>query len=1048
VKRLATTLFLQVTLLAQTPTGTIIGTVTDPTGAVISSAEITIVNKDTALNRSLSTNPDGAYAAPALPVGSYEIRVVALGFSTLVRQATVAAGSTTTVDLSLRVGEVAQQVNAATDASPQLQYDSHQVGGIISRAQIENLPLNGRNFLELAKLEPGVTNPIRASNNRIIVSTLGAGIQGSPRVGYTRVSIDGASIMALSAPGAALNVSQDVVQEFQISTVNMDLSTSLTSNGSINIVTRSGGNDTHGSGFYFYRDNNLAAYPGLQRDPNNPDPFFQRQQFGYQFGGPIRKDRAFFFTSYERNDQQGVLSIQPGTPEFAPLGGVFPSPSVGNQINLRLDGRLHPKHNAFLRYTHDGGHFFGPNDTRINPLPSGWSRVTNWGDQSLIAVTSVLSPRVVSDLRFSYFFFSAPERPASTQGCPGCLGVGAPRIVIPDAGVAFGGQQSTSFVGRRFQFTESLAGQSGSHRLRFGFDWEHAKASSQRIEQEPATITLYSPRQVRQYNQSPAEDPIPLPSSFLTLDDIFRLPLRSFLTGVGPGLVPQRDFQKYRRQDLFRLYASDTWRITPRLTVNYGLAWAYEPRSLNTDLTKPKLLEPILGSAGLRAPTAQNANFSPAIGFAWAATSDGKTVIRGGAGRYFDPVTLSNNSIASERLALSPAGTGPRTNIPGSGIYYQGVALEFNQRPTPLTAANLLAILPGIRSELMRQLNPENRDFTFRNLDLNKGGAANLSDPFFEAPYAMHFGVGVQRELAADLVVSADFAWRRFLHGLLFGIDYNRFNRQPSGPVIRRCTGTQSSDLTAVCSTGPITFDNSSSIADYHGLIVRLEKRFSRRVQFLASYALGSIKGSNGTEVPGNGFNIDNWFENYGPLPTDRRHVLNLSGSVDLPRQFQVSFSVSAYSRPPFSPYLNGVDFNGDGTLSDLLPGVPVNQFNRRLDKDDLASLVARYNQQFANTLTLGGQNAPSLVLPSHYHFNDAFFTQDLRVSRSFSLRSERVRLILFGEVFNVLNTANLVQYDGNIANPAGFAQPGARFTQVFGSGGPRAFQLGMRVSF
>lgn len=551
----------------------------------------------------------------------------------------------------------------------------------------------------------------------------------------------------------------------------------------------------------------------------------------------------------------------------------------------------------------------------------------------------MLSTRVVSDLRFSYFFFSAPETPARTEDCPGCLGVGAPRINITDAGVAFGGQQSGSFVGRRYQLTENLAWQKGSHRLRFGFDWEHARASNQRIDQEPATINLYSPRQVRQFNQSPTANPIPLPSSLLTLNDILRLPLRSFLTSVGPGLIPQRDFLKYRRQDLYRLYASDTWRITPRLTVNYGLAWAYEPRSLNTDLSKPKLLEPILGSDGLSAPAAQNANFSPAVGFAWAATADGKTVIRGGAGRYFDPVSLSNSSIGNERMALSPAGTGRRTNIPGSSISYQGVSLEFNQRPTPFTAANLLAILPGIRSDLMGRLNPENRDFTFRNLDLNKNGAANLSDPFFEAPYAMHFGVGVQRELAADLVVSADFAWRRFLHSLLFGIDYNRFNRQPSGPVIPRCTGTQSSDLTAVCSTGPITFDNSSGIAEYHGLIVRLEKRLSRGMQFLASYALGSIKGSNGTEFPGNGFNIDNWFENYGPLPTDRRHVLNLSGSVDLPLRFQASFSVSAYSRPPFSPYVNGVDFNGDGTLNDLLPGATVNQFNRGLDKADLASL-------------------------------------------------------------------------------------------------------------
>jgi hypothetical protein len=517
---------------------------------------------------------------------------------------------------------------------------------------------------------------------------------------------------------------------------------------------------------------------------------------------------------------------------------------------------------------------------------------------------------------------------------------------------------------------------------------------------------------------------------------------------VGPGLVPQRDLRKYRGRDLYRVYAADTWQIHARLTVNYGLAWAYEPDSLNTDLSKSRLLEPILGSNGLNPAAAQKANFSPVVGFAWTATRDGKTVIRGGVGRYFDPVSLTNSSIVNERLALSPAGTGRRTNIPGSSIFYQGGALEFNQGPTQFTGADLLMILPGIRSDLMAQLNPNNRDFTFRNLDLNKSGASNLSDPFYETAYALHFNLGVQRELAPNLVVSADFAWRRFLHTFLPGIDYNRFNRQPHGPVIPRCTEAESHDMTAACSTGPITFDNTSGMAQYKGLLVRLEKRFSRRTQFLVSYALGSFQGSNGTEFPGNGFNNDNWFENYGPLPTDRRHVLNFSGSVDLPWRFQASFSVSAYSRPPFSAYVNGVDFNGDGTLNDLLPGAGVNQFNRGLGKDNLALLVEGYNQKFANQQTLGGQTAPPLTLPENYNFNDGYFTQDLRLSRIFSVSGERVRLVMFGEVFNLLNTANLVQYDGNIANPAGFGQPGARFTQVFGSGGPRAFQLGIKVSF
>jgi hypothetical protein len=142
------------------------------------------------------------------------------------------------------------------------------------------------------------------------------------------------------------------------------------------------------------------------------------------------------------------------------------------------------------------------------------------------------------------------------------------------------------------------------------------------------------------------------------------------------------------------------------------------------------------------------------------------------------------------------------------------------------------------------------------------------------------------------------------------------------------------------------------------------------------------------------------------------------------------------------------MDFNGDGTQNDLLPGTKVNQFNRSLGKNDLVRLVQSYNQQFAGKLTLGGQIAPRLTLPANYSFNDNFFSQDLRLSRTFSLGSERVRLVLLGEIFNLLNTANLVQYSGNIADTTAFGQPSARFSQVFGSGGPRAFQLGARLNF
>src|SRR5262249_31460807 len=219
-------------------------------------------------------------------------------------------------------------------------------------------------------------------------------------------------------------------------------------------------------------------------------------------------------------------------------------------------------------------------------------------------------------------------------------------------------------------------------------------------------------------------------------------------------------------------------------------------------------------------------------------------------------------------------------------------------------------------------------------------------------------------------------------------------------PVIPVCTATQQNDLNAVCSAGPITFENTSGIAQYKGLLVRLEKRFSRRTQFLGSYALGSFKGTNGPPVFGfvTGFNNDNWFENYGPLPSDLRHILNLAGVVDLPRRFEVSFSISAYSHPPFSAYVGGIDFNGDGTRNDLLPGTQANQFNRGLGKRDLVRLVESYNQNFAGKPTASGQIAPGLTLPANYSFGDNFFTQDLRLSRTFPLAAERMRLVVFGE--------------------------------------------------
>ena len=190
-----------------------------------------------------------------------------------------------------------------------------------------------------------------------------------------------------------------------------------------------------------------------------------------------------------------------------------------------------------------------------------------------MGLTSVLTPNLVNDLRWSYFFVSSPEIPATDQDCPACLGLGAPRINITDAGVTIGAARRLAFVGRRYEFTDNLSWHKDHHLMGFGFDWEHSTNSSRNQTDDPATLNLFSPREVRQFNATAsAESQIPLPSSFLTLHDLLQLPLKSFQTAVGPNLVLQRDFRDYRQADLFRVYGNDSRRLGEGVVLNYGLA--------------------------------------------------------------------------------------------------------------------------------------------------------------------------------------------------------------------------------------------------------------------------------------------------------------------------------------------------------------------------------------------------------------------------------------------------------------------------------------------
>src|SRR5215510_207261 len=314
---------------AQIPTASVRGLVTDPAQATVPGATVVVKGKETGTERNVMTNSAGEYQVANLPPGEYEIKVTRIGFKTQIKTLILRVGDNMTSDFALEVGQASETV-VITGDTPTINTTDFKISGVVNRKQIESLPLNGRNFLQLAMLEPGVNveataAPGTSPNNFFRVSIAGASQT------MTRISVDGAPINDRITGGTAQNFSQEMVQEFQISTFNYDLSTSVTSVGSINVVSRGGTNELHGSAFIYYRDHNTAAFPGFNRDsrrfedPALNNPFFARRQMGGSLGGPIKKDNIFWFFSFENNNQDGVFTVTNNHPISSQYDHVAPN---------------------------------------------------------------------------------------------------------------------------------------------------------------------------------------------------------------------------------------------------------------------------------------------------------------------------------------------------------------------------------------------------------------------------------------------------------------------------------------------------------------------------------------------------------------------------------------------------------------------------------------------------------------------------------------------------------------------------------------------------
>jgi hypothetical protein len=984
-----------------------------------------------------------------------------------------------------------------------MEYEGHSVEGVVEQKSIESLPTNGRSFVQLASLQPGVTVTARTQgimNAPLGITVLGGGGQ------YPLVTVDGLQISDYldggAGGGTAVNFSNEVIQEFQLSSANFDLATPTTMQGAVNMVTKSGTNAFHGTAYFFYRDHNMAAYPALKRSSFNPNPYFARKNPGFSVNGPIIKNKLFYFGNYEYTGQTGVINVQPTLASIAPDAGIFTSPFRYNYTTVRLDyqpGRL--KTNYFLRWTQDRNHGAAP--TGSSAFPSNFVNLYNWSEQYALGATTVWTSSFVTELRFGFRDWHNVEQPPNPANCPGnCLGgavpglapLGLPNLtMIGDSSWTSGDntQAVQNRLARDYEPQANISWQKGKHNIKFGGDFDlvniqwtdpvcaHGCMSVYSVENTKSTLQTGPNAATNLANYAPN-----LPTTVTSNAELLNLPI-SYPTGgfqsgfaVGPPEIPgPYEFDIQRKVLRTRVYWEDYWKLLPNLTVNFGLGYTLEGRLFPVDMPIPGLMGPAFGLApGQTQPATptNKKNFSPGFGFTWSPGSSGKTIIRGGAGVYWD---TSSFSAKSHSLAnYGPVGNGPLV-IPSTLFTIPTVAQDPNpaydhlvvqgpggtfpalprgaQVPTAqfsnLTLGEFMELynieFPSINAKFFLTNPTTSGPYQYSNVDLAKQSTAGFN-AHFPMSRSYQTSIGVQHQFPGNIVVTADWA-QRFMQHMPYGtyIDLNHFTEYINGvqsPVVSKCASNQVFVLSVQCSSGAFSAYTNGARGLYEGLLVSVRKSLSHRFQFTVSYAYQNLNSNTVVDLS----HLD---AGYGPSLAHQN--VNVSGVANLWWGFDLAFNSSAITRTPVGYTTNGIDLSGTGaTGSGPLPGLPVRGL---FSHQQIGSAVAAFNAQYAGKIAPNGSTIPTYVLPPSWQAaGRPQVSQDFRVSKTFHFERQ-FSLALYGEVFNVFNIANLSGYsytlDRKVASGTqGYAlgQATSRASQVFLSSGPRAEQAGARISF
>jgi hypothetical protein len=915
-------LFISVPFHAQVTGATLSGTVTDASGAVIAGAQVTVRNTATGIARDTTTDSAGFYTIPNLNPGNYEVKVEAKGFTTAVQSnLALAVGAQQTLNIPMKVGETSQTVQV-TEAAPQIELSSSALTGEVESATVRELPLNGRDWTQLATLQPGVkriatqmSTDTSARGNRGFGAELTVSGQRST---FNNYRIDGISVVdyAVAAPGNVVGVvlGVDAIQEFSVLTGGFPAEYGRAVGGVVNAVSKSGTNQFHGDAYEFLRNSALDANTYILRATQQPRGQFRRNQFGGSAGGPIIKNKTFIFGDYEGLRQAKGISGSGSVPSDLARSGTFfyTGPVPGNcraisstqctvTVNTyanallalyphALPGTVAPGSNTGLFasagnqvvpenfYTARVDHKISDNDTLFGTYLFDDTDYTQ-PDAFQNVLTNSHTRRQTFALEESHTFGSSFVNAARVgynrnhvvnQFTPTAINPAAADITL---GSTTG--QTAPRLSPHGGVSDMFGGtNSGSHYLhtwnsyQYNDDafWSHGSH----------TIKFGAGVERMLYNQQTFQNPGGR-WQFTNFINFMAGVASSFEAGL-PAVLTPREF----RQTLFGAYVQDDWKLRSNLTLNIGLRYEMttvlnDAQGKITNLVNITDTSPVCGT-NFTAPVAQQPgsscgsvgpyysnptlrNFEPRIGFAWDPFRTGKTSVRGGFGIY-DVLPL-----------------------PGYFLLQQNQAAPFSVFKSDHTAADLVGKFNSVTQ------NPtSNGETTLTN---SAGGKLSLStiETHPHRNYVMQWNLNVQRQITSDMSVTIGYLGSHGVHLLMRGDDGNMAFPPtltsagylfPCGPPLPPadapfaggpCTpgnvatppaGQAFASAQINPALGVIRYIYWNTDSNYHALNLNLEKRFARGFQFQVAYTFAKSQDDDSQTIAGdsfaNGINSPIWF--------------------------------------------------------------------------------------------------------------------------------------------------------------------------------------------